>query len=310
LAQGLKDWKMDLETPLAPPHSAAAPRIRGHVLTAVALGLAVALVYGVSNPSVVGFAFPTALLPALQLPGTTPRLPARANAVALGLEESVDSPSRRGFMAAALASSIAAPASAKVDSVNPANNYYFPMAKYRYLPRILRAWIAIDKLAPAAVEAEDWEGMGEAIRRIDDAVTALPLYTNAVEGSRSGKRKKKTDTQKEMTANLKVYGAQVAIITKAVEKKDKKKALEAISTGREALLRYRQLAKIDSEDGGVIEMPLGNAAEAGHAGAPLGYVVPAFRGGGISMDYALRDGEQMMKNGMITDEYRKKYQKQ
>jgi hypothetical protein len=38
-------------------------------------------------------------------------------------------------------------------------------------------------------------------------------------------------------------------------------------------------------------------------------VVPAFRGGGISMDYALRDGEQMMKNGQITDTYREKYQK-
>ena len=36
------------------------------------------------------------------------------------------------------------------------------------------------------------------------------------------------------------FPAQVAIITKAVEKKDKKKALEAISTGREALLRYQR----------------------------------------------------------------------
>merc|ERR1719353_1028441 len=150
---------------------------------------------------------------------------------------------------------------AKIESVNPANNYYFPMAKYRYLPRILRDWIAVDQLAPAALEVGDWEGMKEVVYRADDAITALPLYTNAVEGSRSGKRKKKSDAQKQMTANLKVYGAQVAIITKAVEKKDKKKALEAISTGREALLRYRQLAKIDSEDGGVIEMPLGNAAE-------------------------------------------------
>ena len=49
-------------------------------------------------------------------------------------------------------------------------------------------------------------------------------------------------------------------------------------------------------------------AQAGHAGAPLGYVVPAFRGGGMSMDYALRDGEVMMKDGKITPEYREKYQ--
>jgi len=36
------------------------------------------------------------------------------------------------------------------------------------------------------------------------------------------------------------------------------------------------------------QMPVGNAMEAGHAGAPLGYVIPAFRGGGIKNDFALR----------------------
>ena len=48
--------------------------------------------------------------------------------------------------------------------------------------------------------------------------------------------------------------------------------------------------------------------QAGHAGAPLGYVVPAFRGGGVSMDYAISGGERMMKGGIITKEYREKYQ--
>ena len=62
--EGLKDWKMTLETPVAPPQSAApAPRARGRVRTAVVLGLAVALVYGVSNPSVVGFVRPASQNP-------------------------------------------------------------------------------------------------------------------------------------------------------------------------------------------------------------------------------------------------------
>merc|ERR1719353_518692 len=99
---------------------------------------------------------------------------------------------------------------AKIESVNPANNYYFPMAKYRYLPRIFRAWVAIDQLAPTALEVGDWEGMQEVWRRADDAVTALPLYTNAVEGSRSTKRKKKSDTQKQMTKDLKSYTKDLA----------------------------------------------------------------------------------------------------
>jgi len=217
---------------------------------------------------------------------------------------------RRAILAGAFgaAATIVSPANAMVDSSNPANNYYFPMAKYRYLPRIFRAWVAVDLLAPAALEVGDWEGMEEAVRRADDAITALPLYTNAVEGSRSTKRKKKSATQKTMTADLKVYKNAIADLDDAVQKKNKAKGQEAIATARTSLLSYRQLAKIDGEDGGVISIPLGNAEEAGHAGAPLGYVVPAFRGGGQSMDYALRDGIPMMQNGRITQDYRDMFQ--
>ena len=183
------------------------------------------------------------------------------------------------------------------------------MAKYRYLPRIFRAWIAADELGPAAIEVGDWEGLLIVYERLDDATTALPLYTNAVEGSRSGKRKKKTPAQKQMLADLKVYKQSVEELEAAAKKKDKKKAQVALKSARESLLSYRQIAQIDKEDGGVIQLPLGNAEEAGHAGAPLGYVIPAFRGGGVSMDYALRPGEPMMKGGIIDPSYRANYQK-
>jgi hypothetical protein len=90
------------------------------------------------------------------------------------------------------------------------------MAKYRYLPRILRSWIAADVLAPAALEVKDWAGLKIAFERLDDTVTALPLYTSAVEGSRSTKRKKKSDEQKEMMTMQKEYqchGSHIAQIT-------------------------------------------------------------------------------------------------
>ena len=60
--------------------------------------------------------------------------------------------------------------------MNPANNYYFPMAKYRYLPRILRSWIAVDQLAPTALKSEDWDGLelrvGDNVARILDLFDA------------------------------------------------------------------------------------------------------------------------------------------
>ena len=46
------------------------------------------------------------------------------------------------------------------------------MAKYRYLPRILRSWIAVDQLAPTALKSEDWDGLEEVWRRLDDTTTA------------------------------------------------------------------------------------------------------------------------------------------
>jgi len=248
------------------------------------------------------------------MPPVVHHAPSRAIQVSMLTGDDASVVSRRAALAGGLlgASSLLGlpwAAQAQIESVNPANNYYFPMAKYRYLPRILLAWIAVDQLGPAALEVGDWEGLQEVWRRADDATTALPLYTNAVEGSRSTKRKKKSDAQKQMTADLKQYNKAIEDLQKAIDRKDKTKTAKAIADARPALLEYRQLAQIDGEDGGVISMPLGNAEEAGHNGAPLGYVVPAFRGGGISMDFALRPGEPMMTNGIINKEYRDKYQK-
>ena len=68
---------------------------------------------------------------------------------------------RRSMLSAGVTAALSFPlaAYAKIDSVNPANNYYFPMAKYRYLPRIFRAWIALDELAGPALKEQDWDGI-------------------------------------------------------------------------------------------------------------------------------------------------------
>ena len=60
--------------------------------------------------------------------------------------------------------------------------------------------------------------------RMDDATTAMPLYISAVEGSRSGKRKKKSDLQKQMAQSTKDYSAGCTELRKAIDKKDIKTA--------------------------------------------------------------------------------------
>lgn len=178
-------------------------------------------------------------------------------------------------------------------------NYYFPMAKYRYLPRIFRSWVAVDEFAPIALENSDWEGLSEVWRRLDDSTTAMPLYANNAEGGARGtKKSKRSPGQKKMLAETDKYTLAVKELEGGIAKKDKKKTAAALAEAKEHLLAYRQLASIDGPDGGCIEIPKGNAEEAGHSGAPLGYVVPAFRGGGISNDFAYA-GMDMVKNGKV-----------
>ena len=216
--------------------------------------------------------------PKVQRPVPTLAHPLRVD---IGLHDSVGRRAVCGSLlaVAALATSAVAPAAAKVDSVNPANNYYFPMARYRYAPRIFRAWIAVDELAPGITKAVpyDWEGMEIVWYRMDDATTAMPLFTNAVEGSRSTKRKTKSDTQKAMTAATKAYAEACKMLRAACDRKDPERVLSALAKAKTALGEYRVLAKIDGPDGGMVVPE--NTAE-GRGGAPdAQYVVPVFSGG-------------------------------
>ena len=96
-------------------------------------------------------------------------------------------------------------------------------AKYRYLPRIFRSWIALDELSKEPLAAADWEGLMEVWTRADDSITCMPLYTSAVEGSRSTKRKKKSDAQKQLAKIYKEYAEDVGDMKKAIDRKDIKK---------------------------------------------------------------------------------------
>ena len=137
------------------------------------------------------------------------------------------------------------PAMAIVNSTNPANNYYFPMAKYRYLPRILRAEIACDKLSSEPLEKQDWESLVIVWERMDDATTAMPLYISSVEGSRSSKKKKKSDIQKDMAKATKDYTDACKDLKVAIDKRNIKNARAAIEKASGKMDQYRVLAKID-----------------------------------------------------------------
>ena len=134
-----------------------------------------------------------------------------------------------------------------------------------------------------------------AARRHDDA---LPLYTSAVEG-RADEAQAQVRRAEAADEGPEDVLAAVEDLKKAIDRKNVKKTGDALAVIKDSLGEYRQIAQIDKEDGGVISLAEGNPQEAGHGGAPLGYVVPALRGGGVkkdiykletvkSSDYALR----------------------
>jgi hypothetical protein len=135
-------------------------------------------------------------------------------------------------------------------STNPANNYYFPMAKYRYLPRISRAYNSLvnatDELARAG---QDWPALSREFDNADDATTALALYANSVEGSRSSKGKKKTPRQKKLYACADRYKTGVEKMGKAVKKQSAADAGSAVLAARQALEEYQEIADIVGEKG-------------------------------------------------------------
>jgi hypothetical protein len=164
--------------------------------------------------------------------------------------------------------------SKRLGNEDPQNNYYFPMAKYRYLPRILRAWIAVDKLALPRLEKSDWQDMDEVVARLSNAIPAMKLYASSIEGSRSSKQKKKSATQKALFKYQEQYAKDCKQLEKAVEERDKEKTREALEVAKETLYDYRVLARIATEDGGVLDEDATKAKMQRD-----GYVAPTFAGG-------------------------------
>ncbi|KAG8459820.1 hypothetical protein KFE25_014383 [Diacronema lutheri] len=148
------------------------------------------------------------------------------------------------------------PGAARASS-NPANSYYFPMAKYRYLPRINRAFRGLTESAtqPEGAPA-DWQALGTVWTYADDATTALTLYANSVEGSRSSKGKRKSARIKQLYVYAQDYTAGVAKLAKAVTAHKAADVPGAVQESLTALQRYKDLADINGANAMPPDVPI------------------------------------------------------
>jgi hypothetical protein len=157
---------------------------------------------------------------------------------------------RRDVARLALLAAVPALAGERADAgTNPANSYYFPQAKYRYLPRINRASNVLET-APALLSTTDWDALQAKVWFFsDDAATALTLYANSVEGSRSSKGKKKSARQKMLYVHADAYTKAIERLGRAIKQRNTLDVEKAVADGREALTQYQELAEITGANG-------------------------------------------------------------
>lgn len=131
------------------------------------------------------------------------------------------------------------------------------MPTSRYLPRINRAYLSLaDAASIEKFAAGDWSALATVYANADDATTALALYANSVEGSRSSKGKKKSARQKQLYVFADKYKAGVEKLDKAVKARSAADASQAVSMSLAALQSYKDLADINGANALPPDVPI------------------------------------------------------
>jgi len=106
---------------------------------------------------------------------------------------------------------------------------------------IFISWIALDRLAPKALEKQDWNALAAIRQKAHDSLTFLPLYNLYIDGS---------DLQEELDKDAREYEAGCAELAEAIHEKDIMKAQRAVTQAHDALVKYRfmQLRFMQSDD--------------------------------------------------------------
>lgn len=127
-------------------------------------------------------------------------------------------------------------------------SYYYPTAKKRYVPRIIRVSENISAV-PGQIESADWDAVSSFANKVaDDAVLPMKLYQSSLDGQGLNMKNDYVSVMKDK-ANL--FEQKTRDLQKAVKAQNKEKALVALNGINEAITEYRVAGRLSDADGNI-----------------------------------------------------------
>lgn len=135
-------------------------------------------------------------------------------------------------------------------SIDPTlkGSYYYPTAKKRYVPRIMKVSENISAV-PGMIDSSDWEGVSTFANKIaDDAILPMKLYQSSLDGQGLNMKNDYVTAMKDK-ANL--FELKTKDLQKAVKTQNKDKAMAALNGINEAVTDYRVAGRLNNSDGDI-----------------------------------------------------------
>jgi hypothetical protein len=125
--------------------------------------------------------------------------------------------------------------------------YYYPTAKKRYLPRILKVSNSIGDAAQS-IQQDEWDKLEDFFKLADNAVLPMKLYVSSLDGQGLGMSNSYAQKMKQESG---VYEKQVLILKQALAQQNKEVALQAVENMGVAITQYRQVGRLTDDDGNI-----------------------------------------------------------
>ena len=125
--------------------------------------------------------------------------------------------------------------------------YYYPTAKKRYLPRIIKVTSSIEPV-PQYIANGQWDQVQEFATTADNAVLPLQLYVSSLDGQGLNMANSYAKTMKK---DADIFEKQYKVLTAAIKQKDPDAALAAVQQMGIAVADYRQVGRLSDDAGNI-----------------------------------------------------------
>lgn len=126
-------------------------------------------------------------------------------------------------------------------------SYYYPTAKKRYAPRIIKLTTEIEPV-PQYIANGQWEEVQAFANVADNTVLPLQLYVSSLDGQGLNMANSYAKVMKKYAT---IFEQQYKLLTQAIKKKDQELALSSVQAMALAVTDYRQVGRLTDDAGNI-----------------------------------------------------------